>query len=115
MKLAVTVNQPQSGNHFKPMEEVHGRVELRACEKQKMPVCISIFFKGDDTRRSPSVEKQNLGLTCSVLTARQGPSVVDAGDGIRNPRAVSRAKSLQKDVHSLTSLLCHPSHLFIVT
>lgn len=49
MKLAVTVNQPQSGIHFKPMEEVHGRVELRACEKQKMPVCISIFFKGDDT------------------------------------------------------------------
>ncbi len=107
MKLAVTIDPPQNGIHFTPTEEVHGCVELQAREKTKMPMCITVCFQGDAARRSPMinwVKQWKLGLTCSLPTAiRQGQRVVDTVSTAGYAIADSRAKSLQKDLHSVVS------------
>lgn len=45
MKFTLVVEEPQNGDHFTPMEEVHGHIELEVSETERMD-SIQILFQG---------------------------------------------------------------------
>lgn len=46
MKLTIIVDEPLNGDHFTPLEDVRGHVELGACNYEKI-TSIRINFEGE--------------------------------------------------------------------